>query len=176
MTHLKSLAFTGHRMEKLPFTENSPGGVWLKQAMLDVVLEKAASGYAIFLSGYAYGCDLFFAEAVLTAKRTYPDIQLIACVPFPGQARSWSEDWKKRYAELLRRADAKVQLFDHYTRGCFLARDRYMVDASTEVLAAYNGKHEGGTFYTMKYAYSKGKAITILDVNTLTQKLIPPKG
>ncbi len=170
-----TLAFTGHRPEKLPFTEDSPGGVWLKQAMYDAIMEKVEQGYATFLTGAAMGSDIFFAEQVQKAKVLHPQIRLIACIPFPGQADRWPYAWKQRYEALLQSADSCVMISDHYTRDCFLARDRYMVDHAQALLAAYNGKHEGGTFYTMKYAYEHGRPITILDVVGQQVKFIPSK-
>ena len=97
-------------------------------------------------------------------KKKYPDknINLIAVIPYEGQTNNWSDDWKHRYADILNQADEKVLLQKHYTRGCLHARNRYMVDNSSFIIAVFNGE-EGGTKYTIDYARKQGLRIKILD-------------
>ena len=62
--------FTGHRPNKLPWgnNEGDPRCLRLKEelaARLDGVYQ---AGFRHFLCGMALGCDLYFAEAVLTLR------------------------------------------------------------------------------------------------------------
>ena len=47
--------------------------------------------------------------------------------------------------------DLETMVQDHYTPGCMLRRNRYMVDHSTLVIAVYDGTN-GGTRRTLEYA------------------------
>ena len=50
-----------------------------------------------------------------------------------------------------------------YTPDCMLQRNRYMVDASAVLIAAYNGR-PGGTRSTLLYAMRQGLQIIELPV------------
>jgi len=97
-------------------------------------------------------------------KTKYPDkdIRLIAAIPYAKQTAKWSDDWKDRYNRILELADEKILLQETYTKGCLHARNRYMVDNSSFIIAVYNGEG-GGTKYTIDYAKKKGLRIKILD-------------
>jgi predicted Rossmann fold nucleotide-binding protein DprA/Smf involved in DNA uptake len=51
----------------------------------------------------------------------------------------------------------------HYDRGCMQRRNRYMVDRSARLIAAYDGLL-GGTMYTIHYAMRRGVDVVIVDV------------
>ena len=92
------LAFTGHRPEKLPWgsDESDPRCSALKAQILEAVRAAAGEGYDAFLCGMARGCDLYFAEAVLSLG-----LRLEAYLPCPSQTRAWSEADRTRQTELL---------------------------------------------------------------------------
>ena len=129
----------------------------LKTAVERLILQ----GFENFYCGMAMGFDLIAAEVVLDAKKFYPHVKLIACVPCPDQQRSYPEEEKKKYERLLPLCDKVEILSDHYYRGCMLARDRFMVDNCSCVLA-YMDRNDGGTAYTVRYAKSKNKQIYIM--------------
>ena len=52
----------------------------------------------------------------------------------------------------------------HYTKGCMLRRNRYMVDRSSLLIAVYDGTPKGGTMNTLAYALRQGVETIILDV------------
>ena len=68
--------FTGHRPKKLPwgYNEGDSRCIALKKRIYDVCEAVASTGVRSFICGMAEGCDLYFAEAVLALKKTYPDI------------------------------------------------------------------------------------------------------
>lgn len=167
----KSCCFTGHRPEKLPWGYNENRTECLKfksmlRAEIEGMLEK---GVTTFISGMAIGVDLMAAEIVLELKCSYPEkaIQLIAAIPFEGQADRWRENYRERYFKAIEQADQEVILQRRYTPSCMFERNRYMADRSAYMIAVYDGK-PGGTKYTLDYALSKGlEVVTLRPVDLL---------
>ena len=102
----------------------------------------------------AMGFDLVSAKCVLTFKEKYPDIKLIACIPFYQQDKYFSDEDKKEYAEILQKADEQILLSEKYYRGCLHVRNKYMADRA-DMLITYCKKDTGGTAWTVKYFQKK---------------------
>ncbi len=150
--------FTGHRPEKLPWRENEadPRCRLLKGRLMGEVEALYDRGFRRFLSGMARGCDLWFAEAVLSLGPERPGAVLEAAVPFAGQADRWTREDRARYRQILDAPGVVVRVLQQgYSRDCMLRRDRYMVDRSSAILAVYSGA-PGGTGYTLDYARRRG--------------------
>ncbi len=164
----ESCCFTGHRPAKLPwgYDESDPRCVELKRRIADAVLLAYQEGYRHFLCGMAQGCDLYFCEAVLALRERYPEITVEAAIPCPTQADAWPEAQQQRYRELTARCDLETMVSDAYSPACMQRRDRYMVDHSMLLIAAFDGT-AGGTRYTVEYALRRG--IEILDVSIPTE-------
>ena len=79
----KSLAFTGHRT--IPVERQNE----IRARLVEAVSLACKSGITYFYSGMAMGFDLMAAEIVLSLKGWYPDIRLIAVVPFRKQSCKW---------------------------------------------------------------------------------------
>ncbi len=107
-------------------------------------------GVRIFYNGMAVGFDMLAAEVLLSFKKAYPDLRLVACIPCLEQDKFFSDADKKRYKKLLKKADERIILSNEYTRGCMQNRDRYMADRAG-VMIAHCTKTEGGTAYTVNY-------------------------
>ncbi len=150
---LKVACFSGHR--------NLPQDCTELQANLEkAIVELIERGVVFFGSGGAVGFDLLAATAVLKLKEDYPHIRLVMVLPCPPEQQSlkWTDNQKKRYYELLGRADKVRILLLQYTEKCMLARNRHMVDNSA-YLICYLRKQRGGTFYTVNYAEKRGLEI-----------------
>ena len=142
--------FSGHRPEKLEIPE------WKVKAALKREIKTAASeGYTVFISGMARGVDLWAAELVLNLRERGEKIRLICAVPFPGFEQRWERGWQKRYQNVIKKADLVKFICPEYRRGCFQARNQWMVDHSSRVIAVYNGTG-GGTRNTLEYAVACG--------------------
>ena len=155
--------FTGHRASKLPwgFCEEDPRCITLKQHIYDTVEAVYDSGVRHFICGMANGCDMYFGEAILRLKQTKKDITLEAAIPFAGQAEHWKEPEKSRWQRIYSNSDYITIVSQSYTKDCMNKRNRYMVDHSSVLIAAYNGS-KGGTQNTMLYAIrSKCEVIQI---------------
>lgn len=159
----QSCCFTGHRPNKLPWRYDESDGrcVALKRRIGDAVEAAYEAGFRHFLCGMALGCDLFFCESVLALRQRHPDVVLEAAIPCPTQAGAWRPDQRQRYERLVAACDMETLVSDRYTACCMHRRDRYMVDHSSLLIAAFNGT-AGGTQYTVNYAMKQG--LTIVDL------------
>lgn len=147
--------FTGHRPEKLSWPEKEVIA-WLEAEILKAIND----GFVTFVSGMARGVDIWAAEIVLRLRDEGQPIHLICASLFEGFERSWSEDWKSRYNEVMRRADLVKFVCKGYSRACFQIRNEWMVDHSSRVIAVYNGE-PGGTLNTIRYARQSGIPIEL---------------
>ncbi len=145
--------FTGHRPEKLPWGDREEDARCraLKARLWDAVETAYEEGMRHFICGMARGCDFYFAEAVLELRRRHPEVTLEAAVPCPSQPEGWLTADRVRWRRLLALCDMETLVQDHYTPGCMLRRNRYMVDHSALVIAIYDGTN-GGTRRTLEYA------------------------
>ena len=125
----KSLAFTGHRTVPVERQDE------ISARLVEAVSVACKSGITCFFSGMAMGFDLMAAETILSLKGKYPEIRLIAVVPFRRQSCRWPSMEKERYFH-----------------GCLLRRNDFMLEHSCGVIAFYDGKPYGGTFYTCREA------------------------
>ncbi len=136
----KSCALTGHRNLPQDFD-----GKRLKNQLEALIKD----GVEIFYNGMAMGFDLTAALALLSLKEQYPQIKLIACVPFYGQEKKFTKKWQDVYTDALCRFDETVVLSEHYFDGCYFKRNDYMIDRA-DVLFAYCVRANGGTAYTVR--------------------------
>ena len=155
--------FTGHRASKLPWgtNEDDERCLALKERIYDAVEAVYASGIRHYICGMANGCDMYFCEAVLELRQSHDDITIEAAVPWEGQASGWSPDLRTRYNRLVAECDFHTLVSREYTPDCMMRRNRYMVDSSSVLIAAYNGK-PGGTMSTLLYAIRRG--IEVIEV------------
>ena len=151
----RACALTGHRELPKDFDTN---------ALYDRLEEFIKDGYDTFFCGMAEGFDLKALECLRDLKGKY-HIYIEACVPYEGQELHFPLREKEKYRELIEWCDRKTVLFPSYRNGCFLVRNRYMVDCADTVLA-YCVKTSGGTAYTVNYAKEKGKKVEFLSSRT----------
>ena len=124
-------------------------------------------GHRHFLCGMALGCDLYFCEAVLALREGRPDVTVEAAVPCPTQADAWAPAQRERYKRLVEACDFETLVSAKYTPYCMQRRDRYMVDHSSLLIAAFDGT-PGGTRYTMQYAMSR--RVSIVDLPLILEE------
>jgi len=150
----KTCCFTGHReipQEKRPEVE----------AALKAEIETAIKdGYTRFITGLAEGADLIFAALVAELKDHTPGLRLEGAVPYVG--RLYRQD--PAFLDLAAACDGMKIMSETNTRDCYHARNRYMVDESSRVIAVYDGRERGGTAYTLRYAKKQGKEARIITI------------
>ncbi len=153
-----SVAFTGHRKIAFCAGDDMPA----LRRRLDMLLRQLyGRGYRYYYSGMAVGFDMVAARAVLELRRSYPDVRLIAAVPFAGQARRFPAAERVEYERLLAAADRVDVLSEEYEPHIYLRRDRYMVERASVVAAWFDGR-SGGTAYTVSFARSLGREVVNL--------------
>lgn len=142
----KAIAFTGHRIIPLVRQEE------VRERLTAAVTLACKLGMTRFYCGMALGFDMMAAEVALSLKDKFPSIQLIAVVPFSGQSSRWASSEQERYHRILVKVDNVITLSENYFRGCLLRRNDFMLSHSCGVIAYYDGKPKGGTFYTVRKA------------------------
>lgn len=150
-----SAAFTGHRF--YDFQRE-----FIQERLTSAISEAYDHGIRNFISGFALGIDLMAAQLVQSLKCNLPGISLTAAIPFEGQAERYNIYDKRVYRRLLELADKVIVLSDCYYPSCFLDRDEFMVENASYLIAYYDGREKGGTYYTVKKARARG--IPIINV------------
>lgn len=160
-----SCCFTGHRPEKLPWkwNESDPRCIDLKERISAAVEAAYQAGKRHYICGMATGCDLYFCEAVIELREGHNDITVEAAIPWEGQSFSWPMPVRRRYDRLVEECDFFTLVQEQFTPDCLMKRNRYMVDSSSLLIAAYGGR-PGGTMNTVLYAMRQGLEIIELPI------------
>ena len=151
----KSCCFTGHR--------DLPLGLYAAISKeIDVQIARLYDlGVRRFIAGGALGFDTLCAERVIALKEKYSDVTLTLALPCRDQDKRWGKEDRKRFSDILVRADEVIYVSEEYTRYCMFKRNRFMVDNS-RYCVSYCTEVSGGTYYTVNYARSVFREITEL--------------
>ena len=146
----QTCCFTGHRNVPVDKQKEIVARTGAK------VRELIRGGYRCFIVGGAIGYDTLAAELLFHLRDVERmGIRVILAYPFDGYTAPWSEGQKAAYARLLPLYDERICVAAAASRGAYLQRDRYMVDASSMCIA-YCTRQTGGTAYTIRYAAKTG--------------------
>lgn len=151
----QTCCFTGHRFidsEALPT---------VKRALDFEVKRLYEGGVRNYITGGALGFDTLAAEAVIKFKLEHPDVHLIIALPCTDHDAKWTEAQRRRSEVIKHHADLVHILSPRYYDGCMQARNRYMVDNSSQCIS-YCKRNYGGTYSTVCYAKRKGLRISEL--------------
>ena len=162
-----TVCFSGYRPEKLPwgYDECDPRCAQLKQRLRRAVCAACDDGFRHFICGMANGCDLYFFDAARYLRLQHPEVTIEAAIPYSGQADRWRPELRERYAYDLRQCDYQTLVQETYTPGCMMRRNRYMVDASRILIAAFDGR-PGGTARTLEYAAQRRLEIIQIPIDS----------
>lgn len=151
----KTCCFTGHRPHFFPWGSNTGDHAAAKMlhALESEILQAIADGYTVFLYGGALGVDTWAAEIVLQLRRNLP-LTLIAVLPFPGYNADVTED---SYRRVIAEADHILCVEPVRRMVALAARDRYMIDHSSRLIAVYDERSHihSGTWRALCYAQEK---------------------
>ncbi len=153
---LHSVCFTGHRPEKLNRREDE-----IKADLEKEIRQTIADGWNVFLSGMARGVDIWAAQIVLKLRDEGERVQLVCASPYDGVEKGWKSEWREAYQRILARADRVEYICERYQRGCFQRRNEWMVNASSMVIAVFNGE-KGGTKNTVDYAVGRNISVVYI--------------
>ena len=169
--------FTGHKPQKfyLGSDEEHEGCIQLRAVLEREIGLLLRQGIVTYYCGMALGTDLWCAEILQSLRQGFPQIKLIAVIPFEGQANRWSAEYRERYFHILAHAQEEILLHRHYTKRCMMERNRYMVDHCTHLIGVYNGS-PGGTQNTLEYARKQRLCLTVIHPRTLEVARPPSAG
>ena len=153
--------FTGYRYEKLHFSRTDAAAVSRLRARLrEACVCALDAGCTHFISGFAQGSDLLFAQTVLSLGGEYA-LTLEAALPFPDACARWCAEDRAQYQALLSRCDRVYAVSPIPGKRFYLMRNDYIVNACDRLIAVYDGK-PGGTAYTLRRAQQKGVVIDMI--------------
>lgn len=150
----RTCCFTGHRPEKL----QRPYEACIA-SLCKAIMDAYEAGYRTYICGMARGIDLWAFHCVLMLRSFYPEIRLIAAVPFEGFEMRWTEPDQDIYHALLCQADLIHYVTMTRSKYAFQMRNAWMVDLSSRLIVVWDG-NQGGTANTI--AYAKRKKIDII--------------
>lgn len=153
----KICAVTGHR--KIP-TESQRK---IRKKIMEELELAISDGYKVFISGFADGVDLMFAECVLELKKKHSDLFLEAAIPYLN--RTQTKD--KHFQSLFEQCNSFKIICNEYKKDCFMIRNRYMVQQAERLIAVYDGRESGGTLFTMRYADTMERDIRIIECSAV---------
>lgn len=142
----RTCCVTGHR--EIPASEV----VFVKQALRQEIALAIDEGFTHFLSGFAEGADLIFAEIVAEFCAEGAALCLEAAIPYRDRLRRL----EKTHWDLLERCGKITVVSEDYAKNVFARRNQYMVERSERVIAVYDGRKTGGTAATIRMAEKKG--------------------
>lgn len=138
---------TGHRMQRIGWNNKNRMNLAAEKAILD---NRETIDHVIL--GMAVGWDQAVAKACVKH-----DVPFIAAVPFVGQEKVWPEHAQREYHELLEKAMAvAVTSLGGYSPAKLMIRNKWIIDRSGLVLAAWDGTESGGTWNAIQQANSSG--------------------
>lgn len=142
---------TGHR-------DISPDQVGYVKDSLEREIDCAINdGFSCFISGFADGADLLFAEIVADRIAKYPALRMIAAIPYRKRLDKLK---KSEHTKALLDRCAEIHVAaEEYHPGVFAKRNRYMVECSERVIAVYDGRKKGGTAGTIRLARAMEKEL-----------------
>lgn len=152
----KSCCFTGHRPEKLHLPEA------IVREQLSYAIDAAIrEGYTRFLTGMSRGVDLWAAQEVIRRQKEYPQLRLVACIPYQDFEKGWGLSWQRVYRQVLEACE-EIHIFSRaFSMESFSLRNRYMVEHAALVIAVFGGE-KGGTANTLRYARRLSRRILII--------------
>lgn len=145
---------TGHRdipAEKLEY---------VKEELHKEILQAVEDGYTHFISGFSEGADLLFASIVADLIADNPELRLEAAIPYRSRLNTTNE----LFRQLIGVCKIVGVHSEKYNRNCFMKRNQFMVSQAQRVIAVYDGREKGGTFFTIRCAYTQKRDIRIIHI------------
>lgn len=132
------------------------------QTMLTKEIREAIeAGYQRFYSGMADGVDLMFVRILAELRDTdFPDIIIEGAIPHRSRLGARCKEFQR----LIKFCDFVHVVSESSHAGAYHKRNRFMVENSQRVIAVYDGRGSGGTFYTINYAKPLKKELRIISM------------
>ena len=146
--------------KEIPLTETTR-----IQAALEYEIDRAVKdGYTCFISGFARGVDLIFAEAVAARIRSGLPLQLVAALP--SLTRLKMLESKPAARALLMLCSEIYTVGENYSSGVYIKRNKYMVERSQRVIAVYSRSNQGDSALLIREARRRKLDLHIISLET----------
>ena len=155
----KTCCVTGHR----DIPEEQIDAV--KYALRREIVKAVSEGYTGFMTGFADGADQYFAEMVVKLQEDFPDLRLIAVLPY--RKRVDTLESREHTKALLHACADVIVIQEEYKPNVYAKRNRYMVERSDRVIAVYDGREKGGTVNTIRLTHSLKKELREIPVGEI---------
>ncbi|MCC8043282.1 MAG: DUF1273 domain-containing protein [Oscillospiraceae bacterium] len=156
----KTACFTGHRPEKL--SSDSYKLNLIKQMLRNAAFDAAVRGYTTFFTGMQRGTDLWAAKTVFELTDRFP-VEVVAVYPFRDIGKSYKGEDAELFEEIQKKAADTIIISESYYGGCYSARNKYMVEHSSHIIAIVED-YNSGTGQTIAYAKKRGLSTDIIDL------------
>ena len=163
--------FTGHRPNAFgDWDEDNDMARDIKRWLYGAIERAIKQGRRTFVSGLATGVDIWAGEAVLALKEKYPDIKLIAAIPYMSQPERWAKFNKLRWRRLMEEADEFHVIYDDPPEKApkyefakrLNGRNSWMVNAAPVGIAVLlKGTTTGGTANCLKLAKARKRPVLV---------------
>lgn len=178
---MKSIAFTGHRPNKLyGYDLNNENYNTLKTRLYSILSNEINHNDAdTFITGGAIGFDTLAFDVANELIKDYGSNHILA-IPFKNQSDKWFKKDKEKY-ELMKQSstcvyiDQQKENKDYSVKGTIIGeyhpakmqkRNEWMVDNCDMLIGCWDGVKKGGTWNCLKYAKILNKEIIIIDPKT----------
>jgi len=161
-----NVSFTGHRV--------LPDYVWQNSPMPKLLVKLYQKGALDFYAGGALRFDMLCETAVLELRDSFADVKLHMLLPcsVDEQTAKWSIEERRKYHQILQRADSIEFCSDYYSRDCMKIRNAKLVELADVCVCYYNSsQYASGTGQTVRMAQKKG--IKIINIATLFENSNP---
>lgn len=155
----KTCCVTGHR--DIP----AEGVGHIKKSLEQEVDRAISDGFTCFVSGFADGVDLLFAEIVAEKIAKNPALKLIAAIPYRRRLDTLQKS--ERTKALIDLCAETYIAAEEYHPSVYAKRNRYMVERSDRVIAVYDGREKGGTVGTIRLAHTMKKELREIAVGKI---------
>lgn len=137
----------------------------VKRALEQEIDRAVRDGFVCFISSFADGADLLFAEIVMRKLREKPYLKLVAALPYRKRLDTLRKS--ERTKELI---DCCTEIYvaaEEYHPSVYAKRNRCMVERSDRVIVVYDGREKGGTVGTIRLAHRMKKELREIPVGEL---------
>jgi uncharacterized phage-like protein YoqJ len=162
----KTVCFSGHRPEKLPFQGEESHYVnrFLKSLLYKEISDSVNDGFNCFITGLSRGIDLWAGEIVLELKAREPGIALVAAYPYRGFTDKFKGYEKWVSGNISLKSDAEFFISEKYDEHCMRERNCFMVDNSSKLIAMLSD-YRSGTGQTVRYAEKIGITVKLIEID-----------
>lgn len=144
-----------------------------QQSLLYFEIENAIlDGADTFYCGLTSGVDLWAADIVLHMQRQFPQVQLVAVLPYTGCLPAAQGTERYHLNSILENAAHIHTISSYYTRECFRERIRFMVTHSRRMIALTTDTRSG-TGQAMRFAARAGLEMRVLAWENLISRNTP---